>query len=291
MQLANVVKSELYKNFCRKSTYILLIPVLLSFLITLGFRTGTVSLSMIGNSSKTLSCMDYLFMNWMVLSSSGIIGLLFLQLGMVPITVIIALECLVLFLMHMPPYDMLHMLQSTAELMVLSVLVYSLNVWIAIHCRNRSDALVMSIAYLLVPLIVVLGLYTIISSSIYDVSVGYSSSMQMSLLTDNELVRWLVNLICAPISFPSSLSFALFVPLMFSPSLLCCPVRCYKAEQNGKAPKGLKYRRSHIRRNGSRSLRKARRKNTRNKTLNCWEGERFCKRQVRPFQVPPLRRR
>ena len=52
MQLANVVKSELYKNFCRKSTYILLIPVLLSFLITLGFRTGTVSLSMIGNSSK-----------------------------------------------------------------------------------------------------------------------------------------------------------------------------------------------------------------------------------------------
>ena len=35
---------------------------------------------------------------------------------------------------HMPPYDMLHMLQSTAELMVLSVLVYSLNVWIAIHC-------------------------------------------------------------------------------------------------------------------------------------------------------------
>ena len=68
MQLANVVKSELYKNFCRKSTYILLIPVLLSFLITLGFRTGTVSLSMIGNSSKTLSCMDYLFMNWMVLS-------------------------------------------------------------------------------------------------------------------------------------------------------------------------------------------------------------------------------
>ena len=120
---------------------------------------------------------------------------------LVPITVIIALECLVLFLMHMPPYDMLHMLQSTAELMVLSVLVYSLNVWIAIHCRNRSDALVMSIAYLLVPLIVVLGLYTIISSSIYDVSVGYSSSMQMSLLTDNELVRWLVNLICAPISY------------------------------------------------------------------------------------------
>lgn len=120
---------------------------------------------------------------------------------LVPITVIIALECLVLFLMHMPPYDMLHMLQSTAELMVLSVLVYSLNVWIAIHCRNRSDALVMSIAYLLVPLIVVLGLYTTISSSIYDVSVGYSSSMQMSLLTDNELVRWLVNLICAPISY------------------------------------------------------------------------------------------
>ena len=78
MQLANVVKSELYKNFCRKSTYILLIPVLLSFLITLGFRTGTVSLSMIGNSSKTLSCMDYLFMNWMVLSSLGIIGLLLL---------------------------------------------------------------------------------------------------------------------------------------------------------------------------------------------------------------------
>lgn len=78
MQLANVVKSELYKNFCRKSTYILLIPVLLSFLITLGFRTGTVSLSMIGNSSKTLSCMDYLFMSWMVLSSLGIIGLLLL---------------------------------------------------------------------------------------------------------------------------------------------------------------------------------------------------------------------
>ena len=78
MQFTNVIKSELYKNFCRKSTCILLIPVLLSFLITLGFRTGAVSLSMTGNSSETLSCMDYLFMNWMVLSSSGIIGLLFL---------------------------------------------------------------------------------------------------------------------------------------------------------------------------------------------------------------------
>ena len=78
MQFTNVIKSELYKNFCRKSTCILLIPFLLSFLITLGFRTGAVSLSMTGNSSETLSCMDYLFMNWMVLSSSGIIGLLFL---------------------------------------------------------------------------------------------------------------------------------------------------------------------------------------------------------------------
>ena len=78
MLFATVIKSELYKNICRKSTYILLLPVLLSFLITLGFRSGAVHLSMIGNSSETLSCMDYLFMNWMVLSSLGIIGLLIL---------------------------------------------------------------------------------------------------------------------------------------------------------------------------------------------------------------------
>lgn len=78
MLFTTVIKSDLYKNICRKSTYILLIPVLLSFLITLGFRSGAVSLSMIGNNSEKLSCMDYLFMDWMVLSSLGIIGLLIL---------------------------------------------------------------------------------------------------------------------------------------------------------------------------------------------------------------------
>ena len=119
----------------------------------------------------------------------------------VPLMVIIALECVVLFLLRMAPYDMLAMLRWMGELMVLGVLVYSLNVWIAVRCRNRLDAVVMSISYLVVPLIVVVGLCTAISSSIYAVLVCYSSIMPMSLLTDNVLVRWLVNLFCAPISF------------------------------------------------------------------------------------------
>ena len=47
MLFATVIKSELYKNICRKSTYILLLPDLLSFHITLGFRSGAVHLSKI----------------------------------------------------------------------------------------------------------------------------------------------------------------------------------------------------------------------------------------------------
>ena len=77
MLLFPVIKAELYKNICRKSTWILVIPVLLSLLITLGFRTDAVTLTITGNSGS-LSCMDYLFMNWTVLSSLGLIGLLIL---------------------------------------------------------------------------------------------------------------------------------------------------------------------------------------------------------------------
>ena len=73
-----VIKAELYKNISRKSTLILLIPAVLTLLITIGFRSGAIQLSLSSGETGALSCLDYLFLNWTVLSSLGITGLVIL---------------------------------------------------------------------------------------------------------------------------------------------------------------------------------------------------------------------
>ena len=70
-----VLKSELYKNISRKSTLILLIPAALSLLIAIGVRSGALELTLTTGETGALSCMDYLFLSWTVLSSLGITGI------------------------------------------------------------------------------------------------------------------------------------------------------------------------------------------------------------------------
>lgn len=76
MSFIRVIKTELYKNFHRKSSLILCIPMLLAVVITFGFSKGVVNLSLTTSDMAGYSCMDFLFIIWNVLSGLGIIGLL-----------------------------------------------------------------------------------------------------------------------------------------------------------------------------------------------------------------------
>lgn len=76
MSFIRVIKTELYKNFHRRSSLILCIPMLLAVVITLGFSEGVVNLSLTTGDMAAYSCMDFLFIIWNVLSGLGIIGLL-----------------------------------------------------------------------------------------------------------------------------------------------------------------------------------------------------------------------
>lgn len=76
MSLAQVIKTELYKNSRRKSSLILFIPMLLAIVVTLGYAHGVIELNLITGDTGIYSCMDFVFIVWNVLSGLGIIGIL-----------------------------------------------------------------------------------------------------------------------------------------------------------------------------------------------------------------------
>lgn len=76
MSLAQVIKTELYKNSRRKSSLMLFIPMLLAIVVTLGYAHGVIELNLITGDTGIYSCMDFVFIVWNVLSGLGIIGIL-----------------------------------------------------------------------------------------------------------------------------------------------------------------------------------------------------------------------
>lgn len=76
MSLAQVVKTELYKNSRRKSSLILFIPMLLAIVVTLGYAHGIIELNLTTGGTGVYSCMDFVFIVWNVLSGLGIMGIL-----------------------------------------------------------------------------------------------------------------------------------------------------------------------------------------------------------------------
>ena len=76
MSLAQVIKTELYKDSHRKSSLMLFIPMLLAFVITFGYSQGIIKLDLTMGSTEVFSCMDFVFIVWNVLSGLGIIGIL-----------------------------------------------------------------------------------------------------------------------------------------------------------------------------------------------------------------------
>lgn len=76
MSLAQVIKTELYKNSRRKSSLMLFIPMLLAIVVTLGYVHGVIELNLITGDTGIYSCMDFVFIVWNVLSGLGIIGIL-----------------------------------------------------------------------------------------------------------------------------------------------------------------------------------------------------------------------
>ena len=76
MSLAQVIKTELYKNSRRKSSLMLFIPMLLAIIVTFGYAHGVIELNLITGDTGIYSCMDFVFIVWNVLSGLGIIGLL-----------------------------------------------------------------------------------------------------------------------------------------------------------------------------------------------------------------------
>lgn len=78
MSLTQVIKAELYKISHRKSSLLLGIPLLLAFVISLGYSQGVIKLNLTVSGNGAYSCMDFVFMVWTVLSGLGIIGILLL---------------------------------------------------------------------------------------------------------------------------------------------------------------------------------------------------------------------
>lgn len=76
MNLAQIIKTELYKNSQRKSSLILFIPMLLAVLVTLGYAHGVIELNLTSGDAGIYFCMDFVFIVWNVLSGLGIIGIL-----------------------------------------------------------------------------------------------------------------------------------------------------------------------------------------------------------------------
>jgi ABC-type transport system involved in multi-copper enzyme maturation permease subunit len=76
MSLAQVIKTELYKNSRRKSSLILFIPMLLAIVVTFGYAHGVIELNLTTGGTGAYSCMDFIFIVWNVLSGLGIMGIL-----------------------------------------------------------------------------------------------------------------------------------------------------------------------------------------------------------------------
>lgn len=76
MSLAQIIKTELYKNSHRKSSLILFLPMVLTVIVTLGYEHEVIELNLITGGSGTYSCMDFVFIVWNVLSGLGILGIL-----------------------------------------------------------------------------------------------------------------------------------------------------------------------------------------------------------------------
>ncbi len=76
MSLAQIIKTELYKNTHRKSSLILFLPMALTVIVTLGYANGVVKLNLTTDGTGVYSCMDFVFIVWNVLSGLGIIGIL-----------------------------------------------------------------------------------------------------------------------------------------------------------------------------------------------------------------------
>lgn len=78
MNLLKVMKTELYKICHRKSSLMLVIPMLLVAVISWGYSKGVIKLNLTGSGDSAYSCMDFVFIVWTVLSGLGIMGILFI---------------------------------------------------------------------------------------------------------------------------------------------------------------------------------------------------------------------
>lgn len=76
MSIAQVIKTELYKNSRRKSSLMLFIPMLLAIVVTFGYAHGVIELNLTTGGTGAYSCMDFIFIVWNVLSGLGIMGIL-----------------------------------------------------------------------------------------------------------------------------------------------------------------------------------------------------------------------
>lgn len=78
MNLLKVMKTELYKICHRKSSLMLVIPILLAAVITWGYSQGVIKLDLTATGDRVYTCMDFVFIVWTVLSGLGIMGILFI---------------------------------------------------------------------------------------------------------------------------------------------------------------------------------------------------------------------
>lgn len=99
------------------------------------------------------------------------------------------------------PFKLLPLFLSySGKLLLLCVVSYALNVWITIHCNSMLDAVLMMLAYCVVPLLLVFAVFLLASSHTADIVLCSASDVLLDLFEDNLLLRWLVSIINVPLA-------------------------------------------------------------------------------------------
>lgn len=87
---------------------------------------------------------------------------------------------------------------TMGQIFLLALLLYSLNVWIAITCRSTLDAIVMVIGYFIVPFLLIFALWLLMYQNAQEFVYCYTYDLLYEGLLANPLIRWLVAIVSVP---------------------------------------------------------------------------------------------
>ena len=92
----------------------------------------------------------------------------------------------------------LAVLEMMGKIFALGLLLYSLNVWIAIVCRSRLDAILMVVSYFVLPLLLILALQTLLVRHASLLVYCQPYDLLYEGVLTNPIIRWIASIISVP---------------------------------------------------------------------------------------------